>query len=46
MTQVIFPQREDSVEVRAYAAGGAARLLSGTAWEMAPLKIVDARHPD
>jgi beta-fructofuranosidase len=44
LTQVIFPQRDDSLEVRACARGGAARLLSATAWEMAPLKIVDARH--
>ncbi|MBM3473070.1 MAG: hypothetical protein FJX75_07390 [Armatimonadetes bacterium] len=46
LTQVIFPQREDSLQVRACAAGGAARLLSATAWEMAPLKIIDARHGD
>lgn len=45
LTQVIFPQREDSVEVALRASGGPARLVCADAWEMAPLRFTDARPP-
>ena len=43
LTQVIFPEREDSVFVRLAATGGTARLVVAEAWEMAGLRIADHR---
>jgi len=39
LTQQIFPSRQDSLLVRAYASGGAATVRSAEGWEMAPLQF-------
>jgi sucrose-6-phosphate hydrolase SacC (GH32 family) len=44
LTQVLFPQRDDSLQVRVCTVGGPARLVSARAWEMGTLKIVDRRQ--
>jgi sucrose-6-phosphate hydrolase SacC (GH32 family) len=37
LTQQIYPSRQDSLLVKAYARGGAATVRSAESWEMAPL---------
>jgi len=43
VTQVIFPQREDSLGIRLCARGGPATVKRLRAWEMAPLQFEDRR---
>jgi len=43
VTQQVFPSGPDSLGVKAFARGGAARLLGGTAWRLAPARFIDAR---
>jgi beta-fructofuranosidase len=41
LTQQIFPSNWDALGIKAFARGGAATLLWGQAWDMAPAMFVD-----
>jgi len=44
VTQVLYPRGEDTDRIRLCARGGSAQVVTLDAWQMAPLRIVDARH--
>jgi beta-fructofuranosidase len=45
VTQVLYPRGEDTDRIRLCARGGPASVVLLDAWQMAPLRITDARHP-
>ena len=44
ITQQIFPASREALGVKVFANGGAATLLSGEAWDMAPAKFVNEKN--